>query len=89
MPAPDAQPRTLYDKIWDAGGLIDPAARERWQKVATEEVTSAVKEATNADNSRSETSTPPVVVVAENVKAATASQQTTTEVAMRPAAVKV
>lgn len=35
--------RMLYDKVWDAGGLVDQAARERWQKVAAEEVAVAVK----------------------------------------------
>jgi hypothetical protein len=35
--------RMLYDKVWDAGGLVDSAARDRWQKVAAEEVALAVK----------------------------------------------
>ena len=77
--------RMLYDKIWDAGGLLDATAKERWQKVAAEEVKLAVHEAAS---DRSQTSTPPVISGDAN-KATTASQPATTEVAMRPAAVKV
>lgn len=77
--------RMLYDKIWDAGGLLDSAAKERWQKVAAEEVKLAVHEAAS---DRSQTGTPPVAA-GDSHKTASASQQATTEVAMRPAAVKV
>jgi hypothetical protein len=71
--------RMLYDKVWDAGGLIDQAARDRWQKVAVEEVTQAIKDAT-----QSGTSTPSAIPE----KAASASQQATSEISIRPAAVK-
>jgi hypothetical protein len=37
--------RMLYDRVWDAGGLVDQAARERWEKIAVEEVEKAVQEA--------------------------------------------
>lgn len=35
--------RLLYDKVGDAGGLADQTTRERWQKVASDEVDSAIK----------------------------------------------
>jgi len=35
--------RLLYDKVGDAGELADQTNRERWQKVASDEVESAVK----------------------------------------------
>jgi len=34
--------RMLYDKVWDAGGLVDSAARGRWERIAVEEVALAV-----------------------------------------------
>lgn len=37
--------RMLYDRVWDAGGLVDSAARDRWEKIAVEEVETAVQEA--------------------------------------------
>lgn len=37
--------RMLYDRVWDAGGLVDSAARERFEKIAVEEVEKAVEEA--------------------------------------------
>jgi hypothetical protein len=86
--------RMLYDKVWDAGGLIDSSARERWQKVAAEEVSQAIRDTTKSstetqaaviDPTKSGTDTPTIV----SEKAATASQQATTEVSIRPAAVKV
>jgi len=43
--------RMLYDKVWDAGGLIDQRSRERWQQVAVEEVADAVRNATPAKDS--------------------------------------
>ena len=77
--------RMLYDKIWDAGGILDHAAKERWQKVAAEEVQLAVKDSTSV----SETSTPPAVAVETPKTAPVGSQGATTEVVVRPAAVKV
>lgn len=35
--------RLMYDKIGDANGLVDEKSREEWQKVAAEEVESAVR----------------------------------------------
>jgi hypothetical protein len=77
--------RMLYEKIWDAGGMVDHAAKERWQKVAAEEVNVAIKDLATE---KSETRNLPIFGP-ENVKVTTASPQATTEVAMRPAAVKV
>jgi hypothetical protein len=37
--------RMLYDRVWDAGGLVDSLARERWGKVAVKEVERAVRQA--------------------------------------------
>ena len=77
--------RMLYDKIWESGGLIDQGAREQWQKVATEEVNQAVKEATATD--KAEDKATPVAPVSET-RDTPGSQPHTTEVPMRPAAVK-
>ena len=101
LPVLREPPRRLpiKDRQHSAGGLIDQAARERWQKVATEEVIQAVKEAASSTASKSGTSTPSGTVppappaaatAASNDKTPTVSQQqATTEVPMRPAAVKV
>lgn len=35
--------RMLYDQVGDAEGLADQAERERWQKIATDEVERAVR----------------------------------------------
>jgi hypothetical protein len=35
--------RMLYDRVWDAGGLVDVATRDKFQKIAAEEVAIAVK----------------------------------------------
>jgi hypothetical protein len=78
--------RMLYDKIWDSRGLLDQASRERWQKVAAEEVTQAVRQ---GNETKSSTSTPPVIPATVDSQADSASQAATTEVAMRPATVKV
>jgi hypothetical protein len=80
--------RMLYDKIWDAGGLLDQATKERWTKVAREEVVQAVREG------KSGTSTPGATPAAAKpaTPAATSEQpapNATTEVPMRPATVKV
>ncbi|KAF2434435.1 hypothetical protein EJ08DRAFT_466268 [Tothia fuscella] len=51
--------RMLYDKVWDAGGLIDVATRDRFQRVAAEEVALAVKVLKKPDQP---TETPPEAV---------------------------
>lgn len=62
--------RMLYDKVWDAGGLIDQRSRERWQLVACEEVAEAVKianakeqvEETASDTASSQIAIRPAIV---------------------------
>jgi hypothetical protein len=46
--------RMLYDRVWDAGGLVDSAARDRWEKIAVEEVETAVQEAKTKQDKKKE-----------------------------------
>lgn len=46
--------RMLYDRIWDDGGFVDKAARDRWEKIALEEVEKAVQEAKMKQDMRKE-----------------------------------
>jgi hypothetical protein len=75
--------RMLYNRIWESGGLLDQASKERWQKVAAEEVNKAVKEASAAKD-KTETSTP-ATVSGPDAKTGAPTSQTTSELSMRPA----
>lgn len=46
--------RMLYDRIWDDGGFVDKAARDRWEKIAVEEVEKAVQEVKMKQDMRKE-----------------------------------
>lgn len=46
--------RMLYDRVWDDGGFVDKTARDRWEKIAVEEVEKAVQEAKAKQDKRKE-----------------------------------
>lgn len=46
--------RMLYDRVWDDGGFVDKTARDRWERIAVEEVEKAVQEAKTKQDKRKE-----------------------------------
>ncbi|TID15324.1 PHD and RING finger domain-containing protein [Venturia nashicola] len=46
--------RMLYDRVWDDGGFVDKAARDRWERIAIEEVEKAVQDAKMRQDKRKE-----------------------------------
>jgi hypothetical protein len=80
--------RMLYDKVWEGGGLTHPSTRQRWQKVAANEVAQAVTVSASAPTSApatNGTNTPNPGASTSSVLEKAAPASPTTEVAIRPA----